>query len=192
MLHNTRSQSRPANCNNSPPSFNRDEKSPGGGQIAQTVPIGDGLRARVGRILTYMREQTPRGAAKPWRSKANRAAILEVLQGGTSENELRELIDGGAELVARGDQAARWWYPRNLFCEPTCSIWLGQVAEFRLRQELAQARTEQIAQNELARRAEAQASPPPRVQSLGLARITAQAREALVERIELERDESAG
>ena len=150
------------------------------------------MRARVGRVLTYMRERTPRGAAKPWRSKANRAAILGALQGGAGEDELRWLIDGGAELVARGDQAARWWYPRNLFCEPTCSIWLGQVAELREHQELAQARSEHVAQVEAARKIELELSPAPQVRSLGLARITSQAREALVESLELERDESAG
>jgi len=123
---------------------------------------------------------------------SNRAAILEALQAGADEDELRWLIDGGAELVARGEQPARWWYPRNLFTEPTCSIWMGQVAELRERQELAQARSKHIAQAEAARKTELELSPAPQVQSLGLARITAQAREALVERRELERDESAG
>jgi len=139
-----------------------------------------------------MRERTPRGGAKPWRSEANRGAILEALRAGAGEDELRDLIDGGAELVARGDQEARWWYPRNLFCEPTCSIWLGQVAELRERQELARARSEGLAQAEAERRNQLEQLPAPQVQSLGLARITAQAREALVERRELERDESAG
>lgn len=150
------------------------------------------MQARAGRVLGYMRERTPRGAAKPWRSAANLGAILEALRAGAGEDELQALIDGGAELVTRGDQGARWWYPRNLFCEPTCSVWLGQVAELRGKQERAEARRIGLELAEQERQAERKASPAPQVQSLGLARITAQAREALVERRELERGKDAG
>jgi hypothetical protein len=122
-------------------------------------------------VLEAMRRATPEGAAVPWRSTTSVTPIQARLDDGASVDDLLGLVEGAAELVARGSQDVRWWYPGNLFGERTVERWLADVAAMRQSQAEAAARTAELAaiEAELDRRKAAE--PSPEVRSLELRRI---------------------
>lgn len=104
-----------------------------------------------------MRKRTPRGAAVPWRSGPSVGAVQGHLDDGVPAEDLIELIDGAAELVATGRQDARWWYPQNLFGERTLPRWQADVAAMRAEQEAAREADARREAEEAARQAQAEA-----------------------------------
>lgn len=104
-----------------------------------------------------MRKRTPRGAAVPWRSGPSVAAVAAHLDDGVAAEDLIELIDGAAELVASGRQDPRWWYPQNLFGERTLPRWQADVAQMRAEQQAAREADARREAEDRAREAQAQA-----------------------------------
>lgn len=104
-----------------------------------------------------MRKRTPRGAAPPWRSGPSVAAVEAHLADGVPVDDLLELVDGAAELVASGRQDPRWWYPQNLFGDRTLPRWQADVAAMKADQEAARVADERREAEARAREAQAEA-----------------------------------
>ncbi len=120
------------------------------------------------RVLNHMRLCTPEGAASPWPARPSVSAIQRHLDDGCPEQDLLDLVEGAAILVARRIQSPKWWYPSNLFAGETCERWLADIAAFRLLAEKADKRSQELAALETR---DADASKGPQVQDLRLRRL---------------------
>ena len=87
------------------------------------------LRAR--RVLARMRERTPEGAPKPWRTAKNLEQIGIWLEEGASEDDLLDLVDGAADLVLSGRKSAVWWTVGSLFGDRSLDRWRAEIAVHR-------------------------------------------------------------
>lgn len=76
---------------------------------------------------------TPRGAARPWRTKASLATIGDLLADGIPERDLLEHVAGAAELVARGLERLHWWTVGNVFGAKTLERWRNEIVAMRER-----------------------------------------------------------
>jgi multidrug efflux pump subunit AcrA (membrane-fusion protein) len=91
-------------------------------------------------------------------------------------DELMELVEGSAMLVTSGKQAARWWYPSNVFGPKTVERWIADVGELQAAQAGAEERQAELRAIEARtekERQEAAKAPKAKVQDLGLARVYA-------------------
>jgi hypothetical protein len=91
--------------------------------------------------------------------------------------DLMELVEGAAMLIASGRQAAKWYYPGNLFGPKTLERWLADVAELAAEREQADERQRELEAIEQRNRAEAEAArkgPGPVVTDLRLRAIAAE------------------
>jgi hypothetical protein len=118
-----------------------------------------------------MRRSTPKGCAPPWRSGPSVTPIQRLLDDGAELDDLLALVDGASELVARGSQDARWWYPGNLFGPKTLERWLADVAAMRQSQAEAAERTAELEAIERELDARQADEPTPQVRNLELRRI---------------------
>ncbi len=101
------------------------------------------------RIIDLMRRVTPRGAAKPWRTRENVDLVERVRAAGVPPEELEAYVEGCAGVVQRGEEQAIYWSVRQLFTAPTMDWWRGKVAAAEHAVELAHER-------DLERRAQAE------------------------------------
>ena len=128
-------------------------------------------------VLDHMRRCTPRGAKPPWRSSPSVTPIQRMLDEGVPMEDLMELVEGAAMLIASGRQSAKWYYPGNLFGPKTLERWLADVAEHQAEREAADQRQRELDAIEQRSRDEAQAArsgPAPAVTDLRLRAIAAE------------------
>lgn len=89
------------------------------------------------RVLREMKLCTQRGWPRPWATKGNLRAIVELLDEVDDEEvqdielELLEHVRGAAELVAAGAQSPRYWNPGNLFGPKTFERWRADIEAHR-------------------------------------------------------------
>jgi hypothetical protein len=84
-----------------------------------------------------MRRVTPRGGAKPWRTRENIETVERVAAAGVTAEELEDYVRGCAEVVSAGQESAIYWSVRQLFTSPTVDWWRGKVAGLQHERELA-------------------------------------------------------
>ena len=87
-------------------------------------------------LIDFMRRATPKGAAKPWRTRENIEFVNRVAGAGVSQKELEAYIAGCAELVGAREEAPVYWTVRQLFTSPTMDWWRNKVADRAHRAEL--------------------------------------------------------
>ena len=83
------------------------------------------------RILDEMRRCTPKGAAKPWKTRDNIEIVERVAGAGVPDHELIEYVRGASELVQSRGEAPVYWTVRQLFTAPTMDWWRNKVEAMR-------------------------------------------------------------
>lgn len=151
------------------------------GSVRLLSPIGS-----VGcALIDHMRRETPKGAAKPWRTRENIEFVDRVSAAGVPVEELRAYIEGCREVVEAREESAIYWTVRQLFTSPTMDWWRNRVADRAHRAELRDqheletaARDARDTMQREARRQDARAAPA----DLGIRRETAELRRSVVNR----------
>jgi hypothetical protein len=99
----------------------------GEGANAGAVPLRP-ITGSVGcRIIDKMRRATPKGAAKPWKTRENIELVERVAGAGVSAEELEAYVEGAAALVTAGGESPQYWSVRQLFTSPTLDWWRNKV-----------------------------------------------------------------
>ena len=136
-------------------------------------------------LIDLMRRVTPKGAAKPWRTRENIEFIDRVAGAGVPRDEIEAYIRGCSEVVEAREEQAIYWTVRQLFSSPTMDWWRGRVADRAHRAELktqyeldTAARDAREAMAREGRREAAKSTPA----DLGIRRETADLRAAVVNR----------
>ena len=136
-------------------------------------------------LIDFMRRETPKGAAKPWRTRENIEFVNRVSAAGVPRDELEAYIRGCREVVDAREESTIYWTVRQLFTSPTMDWWRNRVADRAHRAELqaqheldTSARDAREAMERDARREAARAAPA----DLGIRRETAELRRAVVNR----------
>ena len=96
-------------------------------------------------LVNVMRRVTPAGAAAPWRSGPSVEPIEAMLADGISASEIQRHIEACAEVVKKGKQPARYWYPANIFGDKTMPHWQSEAAKIAQSAEEAKANQEDLA-----------------------------------------------
>jgi hypothetical protein len=101
--------------------------------------------AQARMLVNLMRSVTPAGAAPPWRSGPSVEPIEAMLADGITPGEIQKHIESCAEVVKRGKQPARYWYPANLFGDRTMPHWQAEGAKLTASAEAAKANQRDLA-----------------------------------------------